>query len=214
MRRVPTLLLLAAAGAALAVLAAGCGGSSASSGVANLGTGTVAASTQPASTNVTRQDFQTAVLAYVKCLRGQGFNIPDPTFGAGGGGGGGGGLVGTTGINRNDPKFQKAQTKCRPILAAVRPQFSTADRQKFQDAALKFAQCMRKNGVNVPDPNFSAGAGPGGGGGGLFGGNINRSDPKVQAAFTTCQKVFTTAGLSGPGGRGGGFGPPGGATGP
>ena len=215
MRRVPTLLLLALAGAALAVLAAGCGGSK-SNGVANLGTGSVAASTTPTTTTtVTRQDFQTAVLAYVKCLRRQGIQIADPNFsqGGGGGGGGGGGLFGGSGINRNDPKFQKAQTKCRPILDAVRPQFSPSDRQAFQDAALEFAQCMRKNGVNVPDPNFSAGGGGpgGGGGGGLFGGaNIDRSDPKVQAAIQTCRSAFT--GLGGRGGRG--FGPPGGAPGP
>ncbi len=215
MRRVPTLLLLAAAGAALAVIAAGCGGSKSSSGVASLGPGTVAASTQPANTTLTRQDFQTAVLAYAKCLRSEGFDVPDPNFSQGGGGGGG--LFLGSGINRNDPKFQKAQEKCRPILAAVRPQFNPADRQKFQDAALKFAQCMRKNGVDVPDPDFSGSGGPGGGPGrgGLFGGgNIDPSDPKVQAAMQTCRSVFTDAGLGGPGGRGGGFGPPGGAPGP
>jgi hypothetical protein len=177
----------------------------------------VAAATQPTSTTVTRQDFQTALLAYVKCLRGEGFKIADPTFNGGGpAGGGGGGFFGSSGINRNDPKFRKAQTKCRPILAAVRPQFSPTDRQKFQDAALKFAQCMRKNGVNVPDPNFSGGGGgPGAGGGGLFGGStIDRNDPKVQAAMQTCRSVFTAAGLGGPGGRAGGFGPPGGVPGP
>ena len=216
MRRVPTVLLLAAAGAALAVLAAGCGGSS-SSGVASLGPGTVAASTQPTTTAASPQDFQAAILSYVKCLRSQGFNIPDPNFQQGGGGGGGG-FFGTSGINRNDPKFRKAQTKCRPILAAVRPQFSTADRQNFQDAALKFAQCMRKNGVNVPDPNFSQGGagGPGGGGGGgLFGGSgIDRNDPKVQAAMQTCRSVFTAAGLRPGAGRGRLRRPPGGAPGP
>ncbi len=214
MRRVPTFLMLALAGVALAVLAAGCGGSKSSSGVANLGTGTVAASTTPTTTTaVTRQDFQTAVLAYTKCLRSQGIQIADPNFsqgGGGGGGAGGGGLFGGSAANRNDPKFRKAQAKCRPILAAVRPQFSPANRQAFQDAALKFAQCMRKNGVNVPDPNFSGGGGgPGAGGGGLFGGaNIDRSDPKVQAAIQTCRSAFT--GLGGRGG--GGFGPPGGGA--
>jgi hypothetical protein len=210
MRRVPTLILLAAAGAALAVLAAGCGGSS-SSGVASLGPGTVAASTDPTTTAATPQDFQTAILAYARCLRSQGFDVPDPDFSQGGGGG----LRAVFGrVDRNDPKFRKAQEKCRPILAAVRPQFSPADRQKFQDAALKFAQCMRKHGVNVPDPDFSQGGagGPGGGGGGgLFGGsNIDRSDPKVQAAMQACRSVFTDAGL----GRGGRFfgGPPGGGA--
>ena len=83
MKRMPTLLLLAAAGAALALVAAGCGGKK-SSGVASLGPGTVAAATQPTSTTVTRQDFQTAILAYTKCLRGEGVKIADPTFNGGG----------------------------------------------------------------------------------------------------------------------------------
>ncbi|MGZ4381254.1 MAG: hypothetical protein ACXVZ3_07530 [Gaiellaceae bacterium] len=211
MRRVPTLLVVAVAGAALAALAAGCGGSKSPS-VASLGPGTVAASTDPTTTGATPQDFQAAILAYVKCLRGQGFDIPDPNFNRGDASGGGGlrGIFGS--VNRSDPKFQKAQTKCRSILAAVRPQFSPADRQKFQDAALKFAQCMRKNGVNVPDPDFSGG----GGGGGLFGGStIDRNDPKVQAAMQTCRSVFTSAGLTRGGRVGGVFGgPPGGAPGP
>jgi hypothetical protein len=37
---------------------------------------------------------------------------------------------------------------------------SAADRQRdAQDAALKYAQCMREHGVDVPDPNFEGGGG-------------------------------------------------------
>jgi hypothetical protein len=31
------------------------------------------------------------------------------------------------------------------------------DRQAMRDAALEYAQCMRKNGVDMPDPQFSGG---------------------------------------------------------
>ncbi len=189
-------------------LTSGCGGSSGSAQVAQLAT-TPSTTTEPGGTTptATTQDFQSAVLAYTGCLRSHGFQIADPDFS--GGAGSGRGLFGQLRADRNNPKFKKADAQCRSLLAASRPQISTARRQQFQDAALKFAQCMRKNGVDVPDPNFSQGGGAGGGG--LFGGSgLNRNDPKVQKATQVCRKVFTNAGLGGGRfGGGGGGAPPG-----
>jgi hypothetical protein len=201
-------LLAAAVTAAAAVVVSGCGGSGSASGVASLAAGTTpqAGTGQTTTTAPTQQDFQAAVLSFTRCMRANGVQMADPTFG--GGGSGGGGLFRLR-ADRNNPKFRKAQEACRSKLEAVRPQFTPGQQKEFQATALKFAQCMRKNGVDVPDPDFSQGGG--GGGRGLFGGSgINRNDPKVQAAFQTCQKVFTG---SGPGGFRFG-GPPGGGPPP
>lgn len=64
-----------------------------------------------------QQKLQDALLKYAKCLRDNGFNMPDPQFGTGGGGPGGGAF---RDINRNDPAFKKADTVCQPLLAGVR----------------------------------------------------------------------------------------------
>ena len=202
-RRAPQVLPLLAGVAAVAFLAAGCGGSGGSPQVAQLGTN--AASTDPSSTTTngtpSRQDFQTAILAYTRCMRANGVQMADPNFN----GSGGGGCFFRLNRPRNDPKFRQAQSKCRSKLNAIRPQFTPAQQQQFQQTALKFAQCMRKHGVNVPDPSFNGG---GGGGRGLFGGgNINPNDPKVRTAIQACRSVFSGNGR----GRRGGFffgGPP------
>jgi hypothetical protein len=71
-----------------------------------------------------RQKQQDALLAFAKCVRAHGFNMPDPTFGApptpgAAPGAGNGGPFG--GANRDDPKFKAARTACQSILAAARP---------------------------------------------------------------------------------------------
>jgi hypothetical protein len=126
--------------------------------------------------------------------------------------------------------FDDARKTCGDPPRGALPQFSADDRQKLQDAALAFAKCMRDKGFDVPDPDFSqigqggqdgggglgrgapggngqglgraGGQGNGGdqgGGRGLFG-NLDRNDPKVQAAVQDCRSNLT--GL--PGGIGGG----------
>jgi hypothetical protein len=63
--------------------------------------------------------LQNALLAYAKCVRAHGYNMPDPTFGGGGGGpASGGGAFGSS-INRNDPKYVKARAACRSVLVAA-----------------------------------------------------------------------------------------------
>lgn len=65
-----------------------------------------------------QQKLQDGLLKYAKCMRENGFDMPDPQFGTGGGGPGGGAF---RDINRNDPTFKKANTACRSILAGVFP---------------------------------------------------------------------------------------------
>lgn len=53
-----------------------------------------------------------------------------------------------------------------------------------EDRAQRFAQCMRDNGVDVPDPDPNAPGGPGLGG---AAGKIDRDSPVFQQARTACQ---------------------------
>lgn len=61
----------------------------------------------------------------------------------------------------------------------------------------KFAQCMRDNGVDVPDPgpdgNYTFG-GQGGGSAGQSPG-VDRNDPKFQTAMTACRSLMPAGGI-------------------
>jgi hypothetical protein len=72
-------------------------------------------------------------------------------------------------------------------LAACGGSESTAgsgdDRAQFREAALKFAECMRRNGVDVPDPS------PGGNGGVLMVAPRSGADqPAFRRAEEECRK--------------------------
>ena len=93
---------------------------------------------------------------------------------------------------------------------------STSSKQNAQDLALKWAQCMRQHGVNVPDPNSngqismqatpggaSPGAGSGSGGGSAApqsgGANGTGVPPEMQAAMDACKQYRPNGGqASGP----------------
>jgi hypothetical protein len=134
-------------------------------------------------------------------------------FGGGGFGGGGGangsststtvaggaatGSTGGTGTgsatgaqNPRRAQFQAATKACGNPPQGAFGGFNRQNSQEFQDAALKFAQCMRKNGVNMPDPNFSGGNGAGAGGPGGFFRSINRNDPNTQKALQACRSII------------------------
>ena len=190
---------LVVAAALVAIVAAGCGGGSGSdSQVASLGPSAAASTTADpggATTSASGNPRDT-VLEFTKCMRANGVDIPDPNFSQGGNFSIGPGRGSGANIDPGDPKFRAAMDKCRPILQSIQQQISPEQRQAFQDAALEFAQCMRSNGVDIPDPDFSQG--PGGQGGfGFFAGpgggpngNINPGDPKFRAASEKCQSVF------------------------
>jgi len=72
---------------------------------------------RPQFTPAQQQQFQDALLAFAKCVRAHGYNMPDPTFG--GSPGQGRGPFG--GVNRNDPAFVKARQACQSVLAGAFP---------------------------------------------------------------------------------------------
>jgi hypothetical protein len=89
---------------------------------------------------------------------------------------------------------------CQKLLPNGGPGNQTPEeRAKFRDAALKFAQCMRSHGVNIPDPQPGNGGirigGPGSG--------VDPNSPTFQNAQKTCEKLLPKR----PGGGGPGKGP-------
>jgi hypothetical protein len=106
-----------------------------------------------------------------QCLRENGVDVPDN---AGSGGGGG-----APDIDRD--KLQEAMNgPCKKYQTEAVGNVSEEDRLQMQDSFQKFSQCMRDNGVDVPD--IGSGDGPPAGGGG-----IDQDDPDVQAASKKCQ---------------------------
>ena len=69
-----------------------------------------------------------------------------------------------------------------------------------QEVMLSYTKCMRKEGIDLPDPDFSNG--PRGGFRLALGGDVNPDDPKFQAAQEACQSAIDDLG-----GPRGGVGP-------
>ena len=135
--------------AALAV--AGCGGD-------NVDTSTGASPDN-------EQSFQDAMVSYSACMREHGVDTPDPTFDGKGASvimsaaapadSGGGAAFG----GPDDETFKAAAEACQSIMDAVEqsmPKPSAEEEAKMCDNALKFAQCMREHGVDMPDPTFDS----------------------------------------------------------
>jgi len=167
-----------------------CGGSSdGDSQVASLAT---AGSSATATAKAASGDTEKQLNDYTECLRKQGVDVPDMTVDADGNiappAGGSGSGAGA--IDRD--ALAAAQKVCGDPPASVTSALQNRmNDPEFQDSALKFAQCMRKEGIDMKDPDFSQGAS---GGANPFG-NLDRDDPKTAAALQTCQKEF--AGVTG-----------------
>ena len=195
MKRIPVLV------AALAVLAAACGGSAdADDGVASLDDSVVVATTDTAAAaDLTEEE---ALLAFTACLRDAGVDIDDPTVDADGNL-----RIARPNNAAENPDFDReafgaARESCSQYLEGVNLGFQAEDRTEIEDQLLEFAACMRDNGYDMPDPDFSGG-GPGQGGGGPFG-QIDRDDPAFQVAQEACSEIIDGFGRGGGPGRGAG----------
>jgi hypothetical protein len=90
----------------------------------------------------------------------------------------------------NPSAMEAAQNACRRYAPVHKENLTPAERAQAEDSALKFAQCMRSHGVEVPNPTFSS-SGSGfaikiqGGRG-----KVNPSSPGFQAAQKACQSLL------------------------
>jgi hypothetical protein len=188
-RRPIPLALLAVVVLGLGLSACGSSSSSSSGGV------TASASTAAA-----------ARLNLAKCFRSHGIDVPDPS--SNGGPAGGGGLFRVL-RNYSQAQVTAARQACSKYFAQAFPRanLSPAQRAQLQQQLVKFAQCMRSHGVNVPDPTFNNNGGGGGPGAGFgFRGGFNsaqRNSPAFQAAAKACQSLRPRFGRGGPGAPGG-----------
>jgi hypothetical protein len=192
-------LLLAAA-----AVASGCGSTSADDGVAALDDAAATTSEgdeSTASNGDDEDDPQEVALAWAKCMREHGVDVPDPEVDENG-------RVRVMIQGRRaaegvrDDTFAKARDECgTPFGDAGPPPLSEEERAKMQETMLEFAACMREHGVDMPDPDFSDGGGRFG-----FGGtNVDPQSSTFQKAQEACQDIIEDAfGSRGPGLRVGG----------
>jgi hypothetical protein len=180
---------------ALAVLAiaalAACSGAAANpSGVASLGS--QSPDPETSATPQASMDPEEAALAFAECMREHGVDMPDPQVGSNGDfrvtvNGGPGSL--------DMAEMQAAQEACQHLMPGPmgEPRELTAEEK---DAMLGFAQCMRNNGIDMPDPVFEGGGmvrigGPATAAGGN--GEGPAFDPRseeFQAASEACRAEF------------------------
>lgn len=124
-------------------------------------------------------DRQEQMLKFTECLREHGLDVPDPDsegrFAIPFGGGSASGP---------DEKTREAMEACQD-LAPLRGGNLDELRNdpEFQDAQLRFAECMREHGVDVPDPDQD-----GGGGFMIDGGDVPRET--LRAAGEACDPIL------------------------
>ena len=197
---------------ALGLLAASCNESDSGSDVASLEASTDVVQEQAPTEEAAAEapTDEEAILAFAACLRDEGIDIEDPTIDADG--------------NLRPPRprdigqedremVRSAMDTCSEHLENVAFGLDAVDRSEREDQLFEYAACMRENGYDMPDPNFSAfgrpgeGAGTGGGGGGPFG-EIDLNDPTFQVAQEACADIFGGDRVpgGGPGAPGGGAG--------
>jgi hypothetical protein len=135
----------------IAVIAACTGVSANPSGVASLGS----PSPEPGSSEEPQAsiDPEEAALAFAQCMREHGVDMPDPQVGSNGemsfsiGAGPGKG---------DRSQLQEAQEACQDLMPGAFGEPREIP-QEQRDAMLAFAQCMRDNGIDMPDPVFESG---------------------------------------------------------
>jgi hypothetical protein len=95
-----------------------------------------------------REQMDEYALRNAECLRRHGIDAPDPKPGQG-----------LLLDNRDvDPgQFERAQRACQKELGKPPvPELSDQEQREFREAALKYARCMRAQGIDMPDPTFGA----------------------------------------------------------
>jgi hypothetical protein len=164
---VPGLLL------ALGLALAACGGDGGNSneGVASLDGGEATTTTSAGAGG----DVKQKALAYARCLRQHGIDMPDPTFDAQGHMA----MQMPSGVGPDDPKFKAADQACKQYAPSGEPE--KADPQ-LQQQMLAYARCMRQHGINIPDPKTGEGINVDGSQG------ANPDSPKFKAADQACQQ--------------------------
>jgi hypothetical protein len=98
-------------------------------------------------------DPEDAMLAFADCMRDHGVDMPDPIV-ARAGDGPPASLPPQPEIDFGSEEFAAAEEACRPLLPAGGMELGEAPQlsEDQEQALLAFAECMRENGIDMPDP--------------------------------------------------------------
>ena len=142
-------------------------------------------------------------LAFAECMRDEGIDWPDPSTSADGSTDLLGGQTLAQVAGSSPEATQAAADVCAPLLegASFLPGSGsgTFDAES-QDAFVEFAECLREEGLEVSDPDFSAGGNPLVG---LFGPGFDPNDPDNAAAIDACSGIFAGTPVGDAAGAGG-----------
>lgn len=177
-------LLIALTVLALGACGAG-GGDNDGKGVASLGDATKTANDQAAPDKKDgEKDREKAMLDFAACMREHGIEMADPDMD------GKGGMVrvrpGTAVGDAvegppDEGKMSAADEACRHHIEGLAGGRGPMDDPAMQDKMVKFAQCMREQGIDMPDPS---------GEGGRVAIRVQEEDrDKLEAAHKACESV-------------------------
>ncbi len=154
------------------------------------------ASLDDTATTLNVADTEEQLLGFAECMREQGIDFPDPVVD----------LDGNIDIALPDD-FDPADTgdifdaaqECQEFLEGVAVGFQDVDLTAVTDTLLVFAECMRDNGFEIRDPDFSlidpaSGSVPSGG---PFG-DVDFDNPTFSRAFAECEDIIVNLGVEPP----------------
>jgi len=184
-RPLATLLALAALGA---LVLAGCGGSSGGSETATAASASGSSSDQGEGPGGFQMSAETT-----ECLQEQGVNLPEPGEGGGPPEGEGAPPAGEPPAGGEAPGFGGAQSEemqeAFEACGIEAPQGGPGgapdtDSASFRESVKEYAACVRENGYDMPEPDFS-GDGP------VFDeSEVDREDPDFKSASAKCQDAL------------------------
>lgn len=173
----------------VALIAAACGGDDANDGVASIDDVVTSGATASEITQPPPDDADSdedAVLEFAACMRDRNIDFPDPIVDAEGNVGFDFAALGGL-AEIDEAELESAFESCVSLLAGVSFGFERIFETEFQDDVVAFAGCMRENGFNMPDPDFSGILE----GRQLFPGwEPELDDPDFEAAFEVCEEVL------------------------
>lgn len=153
------------------------------------------ADTSDGNTNADEPTDEEITTNFTVCMRDHGLDVPDPELNADG-------SIDWEDIKQainQDPKSNKsskALEECLPLLegATFSEKKAPEDEIELQDDLLAFAQCLRDEGIDVLDPDFS---GDPRAGMADVKQALKRANAKVERGFDLCNELVFGAGKSG-----------------
>ena len=172
--------------AVLALVVAACGGGGESEGVASIAdlSQVTTSTAAPLADDLVIDEEK--VLAFAACMRDGGIDFPDPVVDSDGNVGFD--LMAMRDLAEVDEEeINAAFEPCVFHLEGVNFGFERVFDAEFQDEVVVFAACMRDNGIDMPDPDFSGIME----GRPLFPGwEPELDDPDFEVAFEACEDLL------------------------